>query len=107
MVSVSNLNICQYLNSFKRFLKIQEQHCLLLSQLHIYEDSRSFSAEQVEALLVLAFFCTFPFRNSDGEMPGINLYEAMNWGAQRHQAAKANMDCIWHTLQPGLMKKGT
>ena len=64
----------------------------------IVEDSRSFSAKQVEALLVMAFFCTFPFRNSDGEMPGINfntLYEAMNWGAQRHQAAKAKMDCIW------------
>ena len=47
----------------------------------IVEDSRSFSAKQVEALLVMAFFCTFPYRNSDGEMPGINfntLYEAMN-----------------------------
>jgi poly(ADP-ribose) glycohydrolase len=64
----------------------------------ITEDSRSFSAKQVEALLVMAFFCTFPFRNSGGEMPGINfntLYEAMNWGSQRHQAAKAKMDCIW------------
>jgi len=64
----------------------------------IMEDSNTFSDKQVEALLVMAFFCTFPFRNSNGEMPGINfntLYEAMDSGAQRHQAANAKMDCIW------------
>jgi len=65
---------------------------------NLMEDSRIFSSKQVEALLVMAFFCTFPFRNSGGEMPGINfntLYEAMNWGAKRPQAARAKMDCIW------------
>ena len=36
---------------------------------------------QVEALLVMAFFCMYPFRNSVGDMPTINfngLYSAMD-----------------------------
>ena len=65
----------------------------------VMEDSRQFSSKQVEALLVMAFFCMFPYRNSAGEMPSINftgLYMAMDKReGRRPQAAKAKMDCIW------------
>ena len=63
------------------------------------EDSKQFSSKQVEALLVMAFFCMFPYRNSAGEMPSINfngLYLAMDRNqGRRPDAAKAKMDCIW------------
>ena len=63
------------------------------------EDKRKFSNKQVEALLVMAFFCIFPFRNSIGEMPSINfqnLYISMDTiEGRRAESAKAKLDCIW------------
>jgi len=62
------------------------------------EVSTDLNNKQAEAILVMALFCMFPFRNSGGPMPSINfseLFSAMDRFSHRSDAANAKMSCIW------------